>query len=96
MRRVAYPDERINSILTGIEKVNLEVIADQEFIEQDVYLDGRHFKNCAFIKCRMFIKLGYFFIEGPRIQLDGCTFNMDGPAGRVHQFVETVKRMQGQ
>lgn len=87
------PDERVAKLLTTIGQVDLEVVEDQHFRDQDVYLDGRDFRNCSFVNCRIFVRLGHFQIENLRV-LANNAFMMEGPAGTVHSLVRSVQEQQ--
>jgi hypothetical protein len=87
---VTKPDSRIPPILTSIEKLKLEVIKNQVFLDQDVYLDGREFVDCSFKRCRMFVKLGNFLITvtGKTHQEMGyCEFVFLPPASAVRDTI---------
>ena len=84
------PDIRIQNITSETEKIKLERIADRDFVETDVYLDGREFVNCIFKNCRLFIKLGVFRITGPRIHLEHCEFVALPPAAGVKALFDLL------
>ena len=89
---VSGPDGRIQSILTNIEKVKLEKVANKTFVDTDVYLDGRIFQNCIFENCRMFVKLGHFSLRGPAIHVRNCEIVASGPARDLLNFAALVSR----
>jgi hypothetical protein len=85
---VSNPDYRIQGILTDIEKAALEQVKDEEFVEQDVYLDGREFQGCTFRNCRIFAKLGHFVIRGSLLK--HCSFEFGGPAKGVKSVFDML------
>ena len=85
-----WPDIRMQRIMTELEKSSLELVKDCEFVETDVYLDGREFRNCSFRHCNLFIKIGHFRITGPRIHLESCNFKLDGPAQAIKSLADLV------
>jgi hypothetical protein len=93
---VRKPTLEIQSIVTEIEKIKLEIIKDKTFVDTDIYLDGRSFVDCIFKNCRMFIKLGCFNIIG-RIHLEGCEFIALPPAAGVKSISDILSlRAQGE
>lgn len=86
---ITKPDSRIQSVLSEIEKIELELIENKSFIGQDVYLDGRDFVNCVFQYCTIHVKLGHFKIRG-KIQLKNNVFKLYPPAEAVKSIFDTL------
>ncbi len=88
---VSRPHPAITEVLTSLEKLNLETIEDRDFVGEDVYLDGRLFRNCSFQNCNIYVKIGRFQIDKPKPRgFDRCTFKLDGPAEMIKALVEGV------
>ena len=85
---VTKPDKRIQPIITEVEKIKLELIENNTFADQDIYLDGRDFLSCIFKNCTMHVKLGHFNIRGTNTILVNCDFKYYHPA-------EAVKSISG-
>ena len=83
---VTKPDQRINDMLTEIEKLEPRQFENHTFVGHDVYLDGRSFNDCKFQNCRIFIKLGSYELKGD-IQFEDCTFDINGPASNVESIL---------
>jgi hypothetical protein len=90
---VSYPHPDVNKALSDIEKIHLELVDGQDLVEADVYLDGRHFRNCRFDHCRIFVKVGRFIIEDPRA-IKNCSFELDGPAAAMKALIDLVYQQQ--
>ena len=88
---VSRPHPDVTEILTSIEKLGLEVVEGRDFVEEDVYFDGRHFKGCKFQHCRIYIKVGIFRLDPP-LALENCNFMLDGPAETMKALVEAVNQ----
>lgn len=86
---VSIPDPKMHEFLTDVEKWVLERIENQPFFAQDVYLDGRHFHNCSFQDCRIFIKVGHFRVTGKLI-FEHCDFVLNGPARAVKSVFDLL------
>jgi hypothetical protein len=92
---VGYPSTSITRLLTDVEKVKLERFEGQEFVEQDVYLDGREYVKCTFRHCRIFVRLGRFVTQD--CNFDGCNFDFtSGPAQMVSMMMEQLIKSQQQ
>jgi hypothetical protein len=89
----AKPDPRIQDILTDVEKMDLQVVDGLEFVDQDVYLDGRRFVRCGFQRCKLFVKLGVFALDDPT-QLVQNTFYFLGPAGSIQNTLSFLQTTQ--
>ena len=76
------PDRRIGDLLTEIEKMDLDPVLDQNFVDQDIYLDGREFVNCNFKNCRLFCHIGHWRVSG-EYHVEGCGFHFKYPASVV-------------
>jgi hypothetical protein len=87
---VDQPDPTFEELLTSITTTPLRVIENQEFRGQDVHLDGRHFRNCAFIDCQVITKLGRFIIENPPVF--NVRVSITGVAGELQGFVDFFQR----
>ena len=89
---VSNPDPRIQDALTEFEKIKLDIIEDVEFEGQDVYIDGRHFRNCSFTRCQVFVKLGRWYFED--VDISGCQVVFDGPADYVKTLIDRLSQKQ--
>jgi len=85
---VTKPDKRIQPIIAELEKIELELIENRTFADQDIYLDGREFISCIFKNCTMHVKLGHFSIRGTNTVLVNCDFKYYPPA-------ESIKSISG-
>lgn len=70
-------------------------IKHQEFVDDDVRLDGNQFEHCTFTNCRM-----HFQALSP-VGLQHCTFNnvswhFSGPASLTLDFVRAMMEMSGE
>jgi len=86
-------DIRIQHILTELSKVELELIENKTFIDQDVHLDGREFSNCIFKNCAIHVKLGHFRISG-KVHLENCNFILYPPAQGVKSIFDAAVSQQ--
>jgi hypothetical protein len=76
--------------LTTLEKMPLELFKGRTFVDEDVYLDGREFVDCSFIRCRMFVKLGHFrfVVTGKTHQEMGyCEYRFLPPSDEVRDTI---------
>lgn len=76
---MAVADYRIRSASQTLRGISLRRIENRTFTDQDVYLDGRHFVGCTFIRCRLITELGHFELGG-RIEMEGSRLALFGPA----------------
>ena len=81
---VTKSDKRIQPIISGVEKIKLELIENAKFVDQDVYLDGRDFVSCIFKNCTMHVNLGHFSIRGTNTIFTNCEF-------KYYPLAEAVK-----
>jgi hypothetical protein len=88
-------DLRLRGVLSALEGVSLQLVEGQTFVDQDVYLDGHLFRNCTFTRCRLFLALGHFRLEGESLTMDGCQVMFYRPALHVLDFVKFVEEAQG-
>jgi len=61
---VTQRDARIEAALRGLEAIELAVIVGATFSDADVYLDGRAFVDCTFVRCRLVAAIGHFTFGG--------------------------------
>ena len=90
---VKQPEPRINELLATLQDWEFEVANGVDFVEQNVYLDGREFVNCSFRNCRIYITLGYFRLINPKAFVD-CNFYLAGPAEIMKTLVDLIERSQ--
>ena len=89
---LAYPLPAVTALLTEVEKLPLELVDGEDFLEQDVYLDGYFFRNCSFRHCRIYVKLGRFRIDvSSGFRFENNTINLAPPASGVDQFVQLAR-----
>ncbi len=79
---VSEPSVDVQRILTEIERMHLDRINGQTLVEQDVYLDGREFRDCTFRNCHIFVKLGHFRLLGHN-HFESCVFDMSAVADNL-------------
>ncbi len=87
---VAAPEPRINRVLAELQEWEFDTAKGKDFVEQDVYLDGREFVDCSFRSCRIYVTLGYFRMINPRALVD-CRFYLAGPAEIMKTLVDLVE-----
>ena len=85
----SVPDPMMHDILTDIEKWELSLVENQDFVEADVYLDRREFRNCTFRNCRIFLKVGHFRVTGKIVFAENHII-CSGPAEGVRSLVERL------
>lgn len=90
---VSQPEPRIGQLLAALQEWEFDTADGVDFVEQDVYLDGREFVNCSFRNCRIYITLGYFRLINPRAFVD-CSFYLAGPAEIMKTLVDLIEGRQ--
>jgi hypothetical protein len=88
---VGLPDARAQEIVARLPTMALGTIKGRTFQDQDVYLDGRDFVDCTFIRCRMIFALGWFAVRG-RLQVRECNWSLGPPAHLAVQLMEDMRR----
>lgn len=73
------PDRRVQDLLAEIEKMDLVPVFNKNFVEQDIYLDGRDFVDCNFKNCRLFAHFGHWRFSG-KCNVEGGGFHFQYPA----------------
>lgn len=84
------PNRRIQDLLAEIEKVDLVPVFSQNFVDQDIYLDGRDFVDCNSKNCRLFAHLGHLRFSG-KCNFDGSGFHFQYPASVVWDITVKTK-----
>jgi hypothetical protein len=89
---VRRPDPRMAGEF-AMDRLELVVIREQTFREQDVWLDGRSFVDCHFIGSTLHVEYGRFgiFETGPTTgSIGGCSFVWHGPAKVIATLLEVL------
>ncbi len=95
MAEASLVDSRVTKVLTDLTAIPLESHSNFVFEDQEVFIDGRRFVNCAFHRCRLVLLLGLFEFVGKADFVD-CSWGWGGPAQRAIDLVEDIRSNERQ
>jgi hypothetical protein len=81
---LSKPDDRFAPLLFQMDRIELEIIEGQTFVERTIYMDGRSFYRCKFVSCSLFVELGQF--KANECVFDHCAINWRGRASTTVKF----------
>jgi hypothetical protein len=87
MYDLSHEDERASAVLAQLATMELTPIVGQYFADQAVFLDGRSFRVCRFLRCKFYARLGWYEIIGPTPMSD-CGMLLEKPAIGAHNLYE--------
>ena len=72
----------------------MEIIEDENFIDESVELDDKHFINCSFINCIVEYRGGEFIFESTN--MSNCRHVFYGQARRTLHYLQGIGLMPHQ
>lgn len=73
----------------SMDRVTL--IAERDFVDESVLIDGRNFNSCKFTRCELVYR-GTHPIAMKSCRFDGCMWVFEGPAGSTIKMLRTMNR----
>jgi len=84
-------DERVTKMRDALSDDALVSVIGQSFVDQTVYLDGRSFRGCRFLRCHFVIRLGWFRLWGIN-PMDECTTLLDPPVRHGKRLADATAK----
>jgi hypothetical protein len=75
---LALEDERVTRVRSALSDDALVPVVGHSFVDQTIYLDGRSFRSCHFLRCTFVIRLGWFRLWGVN-PMEDCATVLDPP-----------------
>jgi hypothetical protein len=82
-------DERVTKMRSALSDDALVPVVGQSFVDQTIYLDGRSFRSCHFLRCTFVIRLGWFRLWGVNPMTD-CATILDPPVVHGKGFADST------
>jgi hypothetical protein len=79
---VTLRDDRVARALMKLERVGLEPVLGETFTDHTVYVDGRNFMGCTFVRCTLVTETGHFGFTS-KTSWEESRFAVLGPAAAV-------------